>query len=286
MVSHQMRHEAIKRQLDRVTQELDSTRDQLRAAQQELEATAQKLRVSGSSSGEPSRSPAPAQAKLAAIDHAVEQLGIESFASLEIGPTLGQFAFYTIDKPAVQKGTLVDIGTRRDFLLNAVEHAAERPGMRVLDDASSDPRTMGEIGQVDAVLLFDVLLRMVEPDWDEVLELYSPITSSFVIANPQWQGGDGTLRLIDLGRKRFLESVPPWTGHIELFDRMEEWVAPQERRYRDIVNVWQWGITDADLKGKMAELGFDLKREWSLNAPPRTRGFVNKIFVFARAGGQ
>lgn len=285
MVSHQMREQAVTRQLDRVRGELDSTRDQLKATRQELEATRRELRAKETPSEELSGTPAPSPAKLEAIDYAFDELGVESFASLEIGLEYGQFAFYTIDKPTVEHGALVDVGMwrARDQLLNVIEQAAERPGLRVPDGSFSDPRTVTEIGQVDAVLLFDVLLRMVDPDWDQVLELYAPGTSCFVIANPQWDAGDETVRLIDLGRERFLEAVPPWQNHIEFFDRLDEWFAEQPRRYRDVTHVWQWGITDADLKAKMEELGFTLERERSLNRPPETEGFVNKTFVFKRS---
>jgi hypothetical protein len=136
---------------------------------------------------------------------------------------------------------------------------------------------------VDAILFFDVLLRMVDPDWDRVLELYAPTTTCFVIANPQWERGETTVRLIDLGRDGYLEAVPPAKVHSELFDRLDEWHPGQYRPYRDITGVWQWGITDGDLKAKMGELGFSLEREWSLNRHPAADGFVIKTFVFSRS---
>jgi hypothetical protein len=237
-----------------------------------------------------SRAPtkAPPLGKVRAIDYAVEQLGIESFASVEIADAYGQWAFYTIDKPTVQHGALVDFRPRRTrrHLLSAIELAAERPGMHVLDGPFSNPRTVAEIGQVDAILLFDVLFRMVDPDWDQVLELYAPATSCFVVANPQWEDGEATVRLIDLGREKYLEAVPSWKGHTELFDRLDEWYPGQQRPYRDTTGVWQWGITDADLKAKMGDLGFSLEREWSLNRPAKTKGFVYRTFVFNRRAPQ
>jgi hypothetical protein len=152
----------------------------------------------------------------------------------------------------------------------------------VLEGRFSDPRTVTEIGEVDAILLFDVLLRMVDPDWDRVLELYASATSRFVVVNPQWERDESTLRMIDLGREKYLEAVPRWPNNVELFDRFEEWDATHDRPYRDGSHVWQWGITDADLKTKMGELGFSLDRERTLNRPPDTAGFVNKAFVFSR----
>jgi Sulfotransferase family len=231
------------------------------------------------------RTGAPHPGKAQAIDYAVEQLGVESFASLEIAGAYGQWAFHTIDKRTVQSGALVDLSPRRarSHLLSAIEQAAERPGMRVLDGAFSDPRTVTEIGEVDAILLFDVLLLAVDPDWDQVLELYAPVTSGFVIANPQWERDKTTVRLIDLGREEYLEAVPPAKAHRELFDRLDEWHPGQHRPRRDITGIWQWGITDADLGAKMDELGFSLEREWSLDPPRKTKGFTYKTFVFTRS---
>ena len=179
---------------------------------------------------------------------------------------------------------LVDLSPRRsgDQLLNVIEHAAEHPGMAVLDTPFADADTVTEVGQVDAVLLFDVLVGLVAPDWDEVLELYAPVTSCFVIANPQWEG-EATVRLVDLGREAYLQAVPTSQFHTELFDHLDEWHTGQQRPYRDAQGIWQWGITDTGLVAKLSELGFSLKREWSLSQPVGTEGFVNKAFVFNRS---
>jgi hypothetical protein len=270
MVTHQMREQALLRQLARGEQERE---------------TATRSARGPTPPDQPPGPPAAAPAKLEAIDYAVSELAIESFASLEIGLAFGQHAFYTIDKPSVTSGALIDVASwrARDHLLSLIEQASERPGLRVLDAGFSDPRTVAEIGDVDAILLFDVLLRMASPDWDSVLELYAPATSHFVIANPQWERDETSVRLIELGREAYLAAVPPWQNHLELFDRLDDWYANQPRRYRDGTHVWQWGISDADLVRKMDELGFRLERERTLNPHPDTDGFVNKTFVFSRS---
>ena len=280
MVSHQMREEAIARQLMRVERELDITRAELEAARQQLDATRQQADVPDEPASEPPRG----TNRFDAIDYAVEQLAVESFASLEIGQTCGQYAFYAIDKPTVNSGMLIDVGARRPghHLLSTIDQAAECPGMLVLGGSFSDPRTLSQIGRVDTILLFDVLHRMVAPDWDQALELYAPATSAFVIGNPQWEG-ERTVRLTDLGRDRYVAAVPPWDSHTALFDRLDDWLAGQQRPYRDGDHVWQWGITDADLERRMSELGFALERKWTLNTPPQTDGFINTTFVFSRS---
>lgn len=281
MVTEQMRTHAIKRRLDRAERDLESTRERLESTTRELAAT-----KGNEGTDVPSAAKvAPGPGRLVAIDYAVEDLGVESFASLEVGQAYGQYAFYMIDKPAVRRGFLVDAADRSpgDHLLSAIDNAAERPGMLVLDGSFFDPSTVSEIGQIDAVVLYDVLLRMVDPDWNHVLQLYAPVASSFVIVNPQWEKGEGTIRLIDLGRDRYLETVPPWVSHRLLFDHLDDWFPGQQRCYRDANHVWQWGITDAALKDEMSELGFSLAREWTLARPPDTHGFLTKAFVFSRS---
>ena len=284
-VSNQLRNQAIRRQLTRLEGELESTQAELKAARRKLAEAGRELRSAEMpADGSERQAIAPPPGKARVIDHAVDELGIESFASLEIADPLGLYAFYAIDKPTVGRGVLIDVRAQRPrgHLLSAIEQASERPGMEVIDAAFSDPETVSEFGEVDAVLLFDLLHRLVEPDWDRVLELYAPATSSFLITNPQWEGGE-TVRLIELGREGYMEAVPPWEGHRELFDLLDDWHEGQQRSYRDSNHVWQWGITDPDLRAKMEELGFSLEREWSLDTPPDTEGFVNRAFVFTRS---
>jgi hypothetical protein len=165
--------------------------------------------------------------------------------------------------------------------LSAIELAAERPGLSVVDGYAFDPETIAEVGEVDAVLLINVLLQAVAPDWDRVLELYAPLTSCFVIVNPQWQG-ERTVRLIELGREAFLEAVPATEGHRTLFDRLDDWYPAQQRPYRDASTMWQWGVTDRDLVAKLAELGFALVHERNLAGFAGAEGFTNRAFVFSR----
>jgi hypothetical protein len=284
-VSNQLRNQAIRRQLARLEGELESTKAELKATKRTLEGASREPRADQpprESSAGAATAPPPGKARV--IDYAVDELGIESFASLEIAEAYGQFAFYAIDQPSVERGVLIDVRASRprDHVLSAIEQAAERPGMEVLDSDFSDPVTLEEVGKVDAILLFDVLNRMVDPDWDQMLELYAPATSSFVITNPQWDG-DTSVRLIDLGPEKYADAVPSWEAHRELFERLDQWHEGQERLYRDANHVWQWGITDSDLRTRMEQLGFTLAREWSLGAPPDTEGFVNKAFAFARS---
>jgi hypothetical protein len=221
-----------------------------------------------------------------AIDFAIAELGITSFADLDAGATYGEHALYAMDSPTVRAGALADarIGRPRQQLLDAIDHAAGRPGLRVVDGDAFDPTTIAEIGDVDAVFLFDVLLSAVAPDWDRVLEIYAPRTTHFVIGNPQWREGDAAIRLIDLGRDRYLDAVPDTASNRELFDHLDDWSPREQRPQRDSRTVWQWGITDAALKGRLEGLGFGLEFERAHGPVPGADAFERKTFVFGRRG--
>lgn len=218
------------------------------------------------------------QAKLDAIDFAVDDLGVRSFADLGgIGAVYGQYAFHAIDRPNVARGVLVDLET--DEWMRA--ETARRPGLELVRANFGAAETAARVGPVDAVFLFDVLLHQVAPDWDDVIAAYAPLTSCFVVGNPQWEG-ERTTRLIELGRRGYLAVVPDTARHRELFDRLEETFAHFGRPFRDCPHVWQWGITDSDLTATMERHGFGVVREETQHPFWGASAFVNKTFVFSR----
>jgi len=223
---------------------------------------------------------------LDAIDAAISELGIESFASLDNGAVYGEQAFYAMNQPRISRGALADVRpTRaRDQLLNAIEISSELPGLRVIDGDALTETAAAEIGEVDAVFLLNVLLHAVAPDWDAVLELYAAQTSCFVIAQPQWEGSGETVRLHELGRERYIEAMPPAIASSGVIDRLGDWYPAQQRPMRDARTLWQWGITDADLERKLEHLGFDLVDRRDLGAFHGTEAFSTRTFVFGRPG--
>lgn len=221
---------------------------------------------------------APQPGKLAAIDYAVEQLRLESFADLGgIGTVFGQYSFHMMAHPSIKLGILAD-SKINDW---AREQATQR-GIRCVDGDFTKPEIISEIGTVDAVLIFDVLLHTVAPDWNELIALYADSARCFIIANPQWTRSEETIRLLDLGRAGFLDAVPTSKNHDEIFDRLDEWFDLFDRPYRDAMHIWQWGVTGPDLIAKMGELGFRMDYYARLNPFWDANGFVNMSFVFSR----
>jgi hypothetical protein len=221
----------------------------------------------------------PQRGKLDAIDYAHTYLKIRSFADLGgIGSVFGQYSFYAIEKPGIDCGILVDLESN-DWMQ---EQVAQRDGLSVIRGNFTSSEIADAVGDIDAVLLFDVLLHQVRPDWNHVLELYAPQTQCFIIANPQWEQTAETVRLIELGRERYLNAVPPSKRHEELFDRLDQVFEHFGRPFRDCPHVWQWGITDEDVLSTLGRLGFRL--DYMARHAPfwGANGFVNKAFVFSR----
>lgn len=229
--------------------------------------------------------------KLEALDFAFTRCGARSFADLGgVWGVHGGYACYAVEMHAPRRGVLVD----EDLSLEARRRAERLPGLELVEGTLGSAEVVERVGAVDAILLFDVLLHQVRPDWNELLELYAPRTRSFVIVQPQWNGPD-SLRLLDLGeegyRKATLAHDPDLHGR--LFERLDEINERRGRPWRDVHDVWQWGITDADLVATMRSLGFScvMRRNagpWSGRDEhgrevPLER-FHKGAFVFAREG--
>jgi hypothetical protein len=230
--------------------------------------------------------------RLGLIDFAFQQLvGVRSFADLGgVWGVDGGYTFYALERYRPRRGVLVDTD-----VLPWVEARARRfPKLEVITGNFGDPAISARVGEVDTVMLFDTLLHQVAPDWDEVLELYAPRTRSFLIYNPQWTG-ERTVRLLELGEEEYFLNVPhavddptptgpdgePLYAH--LFGRLDEMNTKHGRLWRDVHNVWQWGITDHDLLSTMDRLGFAMKSEASFGPFKSLEHFERRAFVFERA---
>jgi hypothetical protein len=222
-------------------------------------------------------------AKLRAIDYCFEELGSRTFADLGgIWAVDGGYARYAADAHHAERGVVVD----EDFSDAYLEAERELPNLTHTRGNFGKPEIAESLGSIDVAFFFDVLLHQVDPDWDELLAIYAPIVRSFAIVQPQWNGPE-TVRLIELGEDDYLSSIPkgePGHGSIYdgLFDRLEEVNEQRGRRWRDVHDIWQWGITDRDLTDRMAELGFGLRRFEETGRWHGLDRFHEAAFVFDR----
>ena len=149
-----------------------------------------------------------------------------------------------------------------------------------------DPGVAASVGQVDVAFFFDVLLHQVAPDWDEVLTLYARVAQRIAIVQPQWNGSE-TVRLLDLGETEYMAAIPQSEAahgsvYDGLFGRLDEMNEQRGRPWRDVHDIWQWGITDRDLIAQMAELGFGLRLFENTGPWRGLERFHDAAFVFDR----
>lgn len=217
--------------------------------------------------------------KLRTIDAAFALPEVTSVADLGgVWAVDAGYTFYALERHSPQRAVLVD-----DDITGPVRtRAAAFAQLQLLEQNFGLERTPADVGPIGVVLLFDVLLHQVDPDWDEILRRYAPLAQAFAIVNPMYDAAEHTVRLLDLGEDRYRSSVPPQDNLDVLFARLDE-VNPQRGRpWRDVHDVWQWGITDADLRAAMAGLGFTAVHAEQLGRWHGLADFEDCAYVFRR----
>jgi hypothetical protein len=191
------------------------------------------------------------------IDFVFKKFNISSVAELGcVWGVEGVYGRYIAEKYPQTKVMMVDT----HWTKNAKELCGKYSNIRIISDNFGNPGMPVKIGKVDAIILFDVLLHQVAPDWDRIIQIYAPYTNFFLIVNHQYIASPVTIRLLDLGPENYFANAPHDREHPtykSLFEKMYEIHPDHNRIWRDIHQVWQWGITDTDLLYKMHELNFN-----------------------------
>lgn len=232
----------------------------------------------GTDRGNRSETPSYLQGpKLHAIEYAFDRFGVRSFADLGgVWAVNAGYTFHGLSQPGVESAYLVDTGINDEVR----RRAADEPRLNLVDGEFGDESVIAGIGSIDAVLLFDVLLHQVDPDWDEVLRRWSDHTRAFIVVQPQLRDGDRTMRLIDLPPEEYARYVPG--DHIAVeWDRLDEVDERYGKPFRDIHEYWQWGIPDAALVEAMAKLGRRMYYYCDHGQWRDVATFQNVAFVFA-----
>lgn len=222
------------------------------------------------------------QDKFDLIDFTFTSLEARSFADLGgVWGVEGGYTFYTLDKYDLTHAVLVDTHPT-DFFK---EESRQYPQLKFIQGNFGDERTVREVGQVDAIFLFDVLLHQVAPDWDRILEMYSPQVRCLIIYNQQWIGSNHTLRLLDLGEEEYFQNVPYSRSkkpYDMLFQKLNEKHPDHDRMWKDVHHIWQWGITDLDLQSKVESLGFRMQFYKNCGQVGNLKNFENHAYVFKK----
>ena len=193
----------------------------------------------------------------------------------------GGYTFYALEKYGPAKAVLVDTHPTELMLTQSKKYSQ----LRFIQGNFGNERIAQEVGQTDAVFLFDVLLHQVAPDWNEILEMYSHQTRCFVIFNQQWIGTNSIVRLLDLGENDYFQNVPhnkDEAPYNNLFQKLDQKHPDHDRTWRDVHHIWQWGITDTDLQSKLESLGFQLQYYKNCGQIGNLKNFENHAFVFRK----
>jgi hypothetical protein len=220
------------------------------------------------------------------IDFACQRLTMSSFADLgAIWNVDGGYTFYAIEQYRITDAAIVDT----DVTGPVLERQKKHPGLRIIQGNFGDPSVLDQVGKIDGVFFFDTLLHQVKPNWDEVLEMYAGLAKVFLIFNQQYTNMPKTTRLLDLGRDEYFRNVPhgPNDEPYKSYFRDLDAIHPQHGRpYRDIHNIWQWGIIDADLVARMNALGFKMQFYKNCGQLGQLRNVENHAFAFSKSSAK
>jgi hypothetical protein len=217
------------------------------------------------------------------IDFACQKLGMCSFADLgAVWNVNGDYTFYAMEAYKIESAVIVDT----DLTPAVLERQKRYPGLKIIKGNFGQSNIRDQIGKVEGAFFFDTLLHQVKPDWDEILGMYADVARIFLILNQQYNNFDKTTRLLDLGRDAYFRNVPhsaneePYKTYFRDLDAIHP---DYKRPYRDIHAIWQWGIVDADLIGRMSELGFKMQFYKNCESWPQLQNVENHAFVFCKS---
>lgn len=220
------------------------------------------------------------ETKLRVLDVACGQLGARSLADLgAVWAVEAGYGLYAYDRYGLDRLLIVD----ENFTPSVTRRAEHAPNIRLIEGNFGRTEVRDRVGQVSAVVLFDVLLHQVDPDWTDILSMYSEQTEAFVLAGP-WYNGPTTIRLTDLPRDEYAALVPDLPVHDHAYERLDEINDARGRPWRDVHDIWQWGITEHDLRRHLNDLGFGLIYYENLGAWQGLASFDSCSLVFARHG--
>jgi hypothetical protein len=164
----------------------------------------------------------------------------------------GGYTFHALNTHELERALIVD----GDITNLTRERAAKFPQLELIAGLLGDADTLERIGNVDAAIIYDILLHQVGPNWDEFLEMYSHI-DTLIIFNQSWLGPE-TVRFVEFGLDDYLKRVPH-TSEV----RVREWFGKHDvfhpdlrKPWRDVHYFWQWGITQKDLIDALWRLGY------------------------------
>ena len=221
--------------------------------------------------------------KLALIDHVFRELFPEARSFADLGGVWNVDAAYTdhtLTHHTIERGFLVDTHytNRAINRLKAFTHLH-----RIQSDFMKD-EVIDAIHGVDVVYFFDVLLHQADPDWNDVLAKYARASRCFVVYNQQYIGGEETVRLTDMSLEEYKRLVPRRSDDFYkfVFEHPNQIDEATGKPLKSMHSIWQWGITDRDLRRVMGDLGYEEVHYRNYGQFSNLPAFEDHSFVFMR----
>ncbi|MYA09832.1 MAG: hypothetical protein F4060_02515 [Holophagales bacterium] len=170
------------------------------------------------------------------------------------------------------------------------ETAARHPKVRLVETLLGSREAHDAVGYVGAVIMFDILLHQVNPDWNDFLLAWSQQTDTLVIYNQNWLKTPRTIRFVDRGLGWYRRNVVVWEDENQSTE-LDGWFARHHERdsrgrlERDSYDFWQFGIRPLEMINLLAHHGFELVHMTRDAMPfgPKWPWIVNDGMVFRRA---
>ena len=195
--------------------------------------------------------------KLRLIELVFRQLQPDARSFADLGGAWkvnGAYSIHAVKSCGAQKGAIVDT----NFSPAVLDRLARYPSIESIQDDFASDRVVSRIGEVDVILLFDVLLHQANPDWDDILRRYAAHCPCFVIYNQQFVQGPATIRLTDLSYDEYVAIASDHASDTvrHVYGHRDEIHPRYGKPWKDIHNISQWGITDKGLRSIMSGLGY------------------------------
>jgi hypothetical protein len=192
----------------------------------------------------------------------------------------GAYALYATKKFRLERGVLVDT----DISPEVMKLKSTGIPLQVIKGDFTQEAVMRELGAVDVVLFFDVLLHQSNPSWSEVLTAYAKQATCIVIYNQQYIQSEHSIRLTSLPFEEYCRIAPRGRTEVyrHIYAHADEIHPSYGKPWRDIHNIFQWGITDADLRAHMKDLGYHELSYRNYGQFSDLPAFENHSFVFKR----
>ena len=220
--------------------------------------------------------------KIDIINKIFSEKKFKSFADLGgVWGVEGGYTYHILSNFDINASFLVDTNITEIVKNKSSMHSS----LTLIEGNFGDEKVYNQLPQVDLIILFDVLLHQVNPDWDEILEIYSKKADHFLIYNQQWIRGSESIRLLDLGEVEYFNNTPherDFGPYRDLFKKLDELNISHNRLWRNVHNIWQWGITNQSLLSKLDSLGFELQYYENCGDVHNLQNFENRIFLFSK----